>query len=327
MDTRSKEAILAEEDIRVNGMKNQLKSPAAMAAMLKICKKANDKPFEIPTLRMVGTDELAAYRHEITQEFKKRIIYGVETFLVNHKKDNASAVTVIYFHGGGYIFQAQYEQVAFADRLAAETDCKVVFPVYPLAPKYTWEESYHAVTALYQDMIKTIDPASIVFMGDSAGGGMALGLAKRLRDSGLPMPAKLILLSPWMDLRNDNPEIAVRGLEEADPMLTRSYAMAGAAWAAGLPLDDSRVSTMYGNLKDLPPITLYTGTRDMLWPDAEKFRDLAAEQGVDIDYREWPGMNHCFCVYPIPEAIEAQNEIITMIRDLDCRLKDGRSTV
>lgn len=322
MDSRSREAVIAEEYIRVNGVKHQLQDKATMAAVLKLCEKANDKPYEIPQIKMVGAEELAEYSHDIQLEFKKRIIYGVETFLVNYKENNASDVTVIYFHGGGYVFQAQYEHLAFVDKMALETDCKVFFPVYPLAPKYTYEESYRAVLAQYQSILKTTDPASIIFMGDSAGGGMALGLAKRLRDAGLPMPAQLILISPWMDVRNNHPEIEARGLEEVDPMLTGNYAMAGAAWAAGLPLDDPRVSTMYGNLKDLPPITLYIGTRDMLWPDAEKFRGLAAEQGVEIDYREWPGMNHCFCIYPIPEALQAQKEIFAMVDELDRTLKN-----
>ena len=44
-------------------------------------------------------------------------------------------------------------------------------------------------------------------MGDSAGGGLALALALAAKDANLPQFAKLILLSPWLDLKMDNPKI------------------------------------------------------------------------------------------------------------------------
>ena len=56
-------------------------------------------------------------------------------------------------------------------------------------------------------------------MGDSSGGGMALGLADALREEGIEQPDEIIALSPWLDIANENPEIP--DLEPLDPMISQ----------------------------------------------------------------------------------------------------------
>src|SRR3712207_7656426 len=50
--------------------------------------------------------------------------------------------------------------------------------------------------------------STVTLAGDSAGGGLALGLAQTLRDQGLPQPRRLLLVSPWLDLTLGNPDLA-----------------------------------------------------------------------------------------------------------------------
>lgn len=52
-----------------------------------------------------------------------------------------------------------------------------------------------------------VKPHNIVVCGDSAGGGLSLALLQVLRDSGLPLPAGGILVSPWCDLTHSFPSI------------------------------------------------------------------------------------------------------------------------
>ena len=54
-------------------------------------------------------------------------------------------------------------------------------------------------------------------MGDSAGGGLALGLAEVLRDQGDICPEELILISPGVDMTLTNPDIP--NYVALDPML------------------------------------------------------------------------------------------------------------
>src|SRR3712207_7795789 len=46
----------------------------------------------------------------------------------------------------------------------------------------------------------TLFPYTTLFRSDSAGGGLALGLAQGLEEAGLPQPRRLVLIAPWLDL-------------------------------------------------------------------------------------------------------------------------------
>lgn len=52
-----------------------------------------------------------------------------------------------------------------------------------------------------------VKPEHIVVAGDSAGGGLSLALLQVIRDSGLPLPAGGVLVSPWCDLSHSFPSI------------------------------------------------------------------------------------------------------------------------
>ena len=81
-----------------------------------------------------------------------------------------------------------------------------------------------------------------------------------------------------------------------------------------IPADAGLVSSVREDeFHGLPLVTVYTGTLEILWPDALKFCTLAREQGVAVDCRERAGINLVFPVYPIPEAETAQQEIIRII--------------
>ena len=94
-------------------------------------------------------------------------------------------------------------------------------------------------------------------MGDSAGGGLALGLAEALRDEGDTLPEELILISPWVDLTMSNPDM--KDYVKHDPMLgIDGLRRMGEVWANGLELTDPKVSPIFGDLSGLPPVTIIT---------------------------------------------------------------------
>lgn len=54
-----------------------------------------------------------------------------------------------------------------------------------------------------------VEPAHIVVAGDSAGGGLSIALLQVIRDSGLPLPAGAVLISPWCDLTHSFPSVHI----------------------------------------------------------------------------------------------------------------------
>ena len=163
-------------------------------------------------------------------------------------------------------------------------------------------------------MLDRHDPSALYVMGDSAGGGLALALAKRAAAEGLPRAAGLVLLSPWLDVTMTEPSQAE--IEPKDVMLRRpGVATAGRWYAGGLPTIDDRVSPLFGDLAGLPPILMFCGTHDILVADARRVADRARRAGLNLTYEEAPGLMHVYAILPLPEARAAQARIERFIRE------------
>ena len=231
---------------------------------------------------------------------------ALQAFIYNDQEHPAQ--TVFYFHGGAYINQPNAQQTTMAARTAKETGCEVVLMVYPKEPVYDCETAYDLCIAYYRSYLEAIDCGKIVFMGDSAGGGLALGLAEVLRDQGGPCPEELILISPWVDLTMSNGDMAL--YVDLDPMLgIDGLRRMGEVWANGLDMTDPRVSPLYGDLSGLGNVTLTTGTWEILYPDSLLLAAKLEEAGVDCHLIVGERMIHCYPICPIPEAKAAQAEI------------------
>ena len=165
---------------------------------------------------------------------------------------------------------------------------------------------------LYNELAADVGSANITIMGDSSGGGISLALAQRLREDGHDQPGHVILLSPWLDATLSNPEIVE--FDKIDPFLgVEGLKYGGEVYARGVDPKSYLVSPVYGSLKDLAPVTLFIGTRDILYPDCRKLRDKAADEGVPLDYREYDAMVHDWMLGPLPEAKHAVAEIVDTI--------------
>lgn len=219
--------------------------------------------------------------------------------------------TVFYVHGGSYLFEAASVHWRFCARLATEAQATVVVPVYPLAPGTTAAETVDRVASVLGDLP---DRERVVVMGDSAGGGLALAVTLELRDWGAALPARVVLLAPWLDVRVCDP--AQPALEPKDVMLrVTSLQHAGRLYAGDLPLTDPRVSPALGDLHDLPPIDVLVGTSDLLVQDARALAKRAAECGATVEVVEAEGMQHVYPLIPLlPEAKAARRHLVDLVR-------------
>lgn len=237
---------------------------------------------------------------------------ALQAFIYNDQEHPAQ--TVFYFHGGAYINQPNAQQTTMAARTAKETGCEVILMVYPKEPVYNCETAYELCLQYYRNHLKTNDCGKLVFMGDSAGGGLALGLAEALRDQGDKAPEELILISPWVDLSMSNKDMS--DYVRLDPMLgIDGLRRMGEVWADGLNITDPRVSPIYGDLSGLGHVTLTTGTWEILYPDTLLLAEKLALAGTDCDLIIGERMIHCYPICPIPEAKAAQAVIWSAILD------------
>ncbi|KAI5986945.1 Alpha/Beta hydrolase protein [Pisolithus albus] len=122
---------------------------------------------------------------------------------------------ILYAHGGGYFFGSVDQERYSIQRHARKINGRVFAINYRLAPQYPFPCALHDILAAYLYLIrpppgaphKPVNPAHIVVVGDSAGGGLLLALLQVLRDTKLPMPAGGVLISPWCDLTHSFPSV------------------------------------------------------------------------------------------------------------------------
>lgn len=213
------------------------------------------------------------------------------------ENDNADCL-VIYLHGGAYCFGILDSHIVFCDKLAKRMNAKVFMPLYPILLKSTCLDAFHFLQEVYAEALR--EDKRVILMGDSSGGGLALAFAESLRDSGVPMPEGLVLLSPWIDVTMTNP--AIPSLEESDFILS-AYGLAGLGklWAGELDVRDSRVSPLYGSMAGLPPTLIFCGTDEILHPDITLLHEKMKAAGTKSRLVIGEGFWHVFPSYDIPE--------------------------
>lgn len=218
---------------------------------------------------------------------------GVRVVTLTAPGAGATTDAVAYLHGGAYVLEASGTQWSLARFLARSVPARVHVVLYPLAPASTAAATVPAVADVL-DALGT--PGALSVVGESAGGGLAVAATAELVRTHRRVPHQLVLLSPWLDASLTNGDIAA--VERRDPLFTRrALGHAGRLYAGELGADHPMVSPMRGSLDGLPPITIFAGTRDILWPDA---RDFAASAGATLHERN--GALHDHLLVPGPNA-------------------------
>ncbi|MGI9307870.1 MAG: alpha/beta hydrolase fold domain-containing protein, partial [Gammaproteobacteria bacterium] len=184
--------------------------------------------------------------------------------------------------------------------------------------EHTYPAALNDALAAYQWLLDEGYAADqLAVMGDSAGGGLTLSLVLELNARKMPLPSAVAVLSPLTDL--DDVGDTQFTLADADPVL-RSYGstMYG-LYAGDLPLDDPRVSPVYGDYAGFPPLLIQVGTRERFLSDAARLARTARAANVDVTLDVWDGMWHVWQGNPeLPEAEAASKELADFfLRHLD----------
>ena len=116
---------------------------------------------------------------------------------------------ILYLHGGGYIGTSPTMYAFFTARICRETECAVFVADYRLAPEFPFPAGAEDASAVYSEFVdRGVARERIFLAGDSGGGGLAntLLLANPARIKPVH-PAGLVLFSPEVDLRLDEPSV------------------------------------------------------------------------------------------------------------------------
>ncbi|MDN3668476.1 alpha/beta hydrolase [Echinicola jeungdonensis] len=243
-------------------------------------------------------------------------IHEHKVFTLSPKgKKTGTQKHILYLHGGAYVQGFARPHWNFLSLLVNNTHCTITAPDYPLAPAHTYRHTFAMVKDLYNELIKKVDPAKFILMGDSAGGGLALALAQLMKNEQMPQPSQIILLSPWLDLSLTNPEI--KDIDPSDLFLgVEGLQLAGKAYAGNTSPGNYLLSPINGSLEGLGKISIFMGSREILVADARKLKSMAHAKGIALNYHEFEGMFHTWMLLNLPESKKAKKLIIELINDL-----------
>ena len=216
----------------------------------------------------------------------------------------APGPAMLHFHGGGLIMGTAQMYAKSLARLVSQTSIPIFTVDYRLAPEHTGttlvEDGYAALCWLQKNAhTHNIDPTRIALYGQSAGGGLAVGVALMARDRNLQPPlAKQILVYPMLDDQNMTANDAV------EPLAFWKTADNVVAWTsllgqekAGKP--DADVSPYAAparakSVAGLPPAYLDVGGLDIFRDETIKYATRLLAENIECELHVYPGLPHAF---------------------------------
>ena len=218
---------------------------------------------------------------------------------------------ILYLHGGGYVIGSINTHRAMIARIARASNARALAIDYRLAPEHPFPAAVDDATRAYKWLLaQGYKPQKIVIAGDSAGGGLTLAALIALRDSGQPLPAGAVPISPWTDLEGTGE--SVRSRAEKDPMVAQDNLAESAKHYYGVhDPKDPLVSPLHANFRGLPPMLIQVGDAEILLDDATRVAERAKLAGVDVELEVWDDMIHVWHVFAklLPEGQQAIDKI------------------
>ncbi|RYY94370.1 MAG: alpha/beta hydrolase [Alphaproteobacteria bacterium] len=211
---------------------------------------------------------------------------------------------ILWAHGGGFTMGSSRSHKGVASQVAAAAKVAAIVPDYRLAPEHRHPAALDDIIISYRSILaEGVKPAHIILAGDSAGGGLAVAAALKLKEQGAPMPAGMILLSPWVDLANRGWSHTSKA--QRDPFLTSQGLATRAKQYAGE--GSANLSILDADLRGLPPTFIQTGEAEILMSDSTALAERLGAAGVPLTLEIWPEMFHVFQArYPmLAQAREA----------------------
>ena len=219
---------------------------------------------------------------------------------------------VMFLHGGGFINEIVPAHWRFIGQMTREARVSCVVPIYPLAPRATAKDLVPATGELLRMLLEDAGSAKVTVAGNSAGAGLALAACQWLRDRGHRQPDQMVLISPAADASISRPEqvtIAARDPIQNIPGIVE----AGRLYAGELDIGHPFVSPLNGVFRFLAPMTIFSGTRDLLYPDSVDLAARARTVGVPVELHLLRDQPHNYALMPTPEGRRARTLIMRAV--------------
>jgi acetyl esterase len=214
--------------------------------------------------------------------------------------------TISYFHGGGWVVGSIESFDTACRALANASGATVASVSYRLAPEHPFPAALEDCVA-----VTRVLEGPVAVAGDSAGGNLAIGVARRLRER----LAAMALIYPVCDAGLNTP--SMRDFKERYGLTAagmQRYVNLYLDGADGFQPDVSPLRA--DDLAGLPPAYVLTAEFDILRDEGEAFVEKLREADVDVTHRRFDGTIHGFWRWmaATPKTREAIDEAGAWLR-------------
>lgn len=204
---------------------------------------------------------------------------------------------IIFYHGGGFVYNAAPHHFTLAKNLAKSVGARVIFPDYRLAPKHPFPAAVNDAFSVYAYIRKNaealgIDESRIVLCGDSAGGNLATVTCLIAKEKGVAQPSGQLLIYPFVD--SDREVESMKKFTDTPMCNSKAAVQYNKAYipdgTKGRPEWFSAVDAP--DLSGLPEAYIETAEFDCLHDGGVKYYNRLTSSGVKATLFETKGTMH-----------------------------------
>ena len=209
---------------------------------------------------------------------------------------------VFYVHGGSFIAERSPRITHLVARFAAAAQARVFAPSYRLAPEHPCPAAVEDIAAAWAWQCETAPGEPVVALAESAGAAVLVAALQQAIARGLPAPAGLVLLSPWVDLSLQSWSVTAASLLGTTPYTMESLALMARFYLDGRAATDPIASPIFGSFAGFPPTLIHASRGDILYDDAVRLAEVMRNAGRDLTVRLWAEETHVWERMRTPKA-------------------------
>ena len=202
---------------------------------------------------------------------------------------------LLCFHGGGYVTGSRASHRKMFGHIAKAAGVPALIVEYRLAPENPFPAAIEDALAAYRWALSSgVAARNIAFVGDSAGGGLAIASTLAARRDALPVPGAIFVMSPWLDMAATGASYDANA--EVDLIVSRAIIrnLTPALLGPDGSIDDPIANPIRADPAGLPPLLIQVGSDESFLDDSRHFAARAKQGGVDVELDVVPEMQHVF---------------------------------
>jgi len=245
-------------------------------------------------------------------EFIGRDGYVVKGEWLIPRKECNSQKAILYFHGGGFCLCSINTHRKMASQIALASNTRLFIFEYRRTPEFAYPAQVHDGIDAFNFVCQNRQPKDVIFVGDSAGGHLAvsvpLHILKTEQMGDAFLPAGVATMSAWVDLTNTADSHSKFFSNDFLPS-RKNMSFHSKIYRRDLDPESWQISPVFGDFSGFPPLYLQASESEQLIDDSILLAKNARKAGVYVRLDTWQNQPHVFQAFGGKEANDAMNKM------------------